>query len=391
MSASDNLDDRGILMRAPPDSAMKILFVSTPVGPLGSGLGGGVELTVRNAAEALGRRGHHVRVIAPAGSQLAGIPLVQASGNLQVPAQHQGRDAPIQMPASPVLGEMWEQVRRLQGGYDRVLNFAYDWLPFYLTPFLDIPVAHLVSMSSLGDAMDQAIGEAVCRRPGSVGMHTRAQAVTFPHADRYRLIGNGLDIDRYPFSPNAEPRLCWVGRIAPEKGLEDAVAVARATGMPLDVFGTIQDEIYWRQVRRASAGATLRYHGFLATDALAQGIGRCQALLMTPKWTEAFGNVVIEALACGVPVIAYRRGGPAELIDHGRTGWLVEPDSVDGLIEGVLRVGAIDRGACREQAERNYSLPALGARLERWLADLPVSRLVVPGRAGDHGVSAALA
>jgi UDP-glucose:tetrahydrobiopterin glucosyltransferase len=91
---------------------------------------------------------------------------------------------------------------------------------------------------------------------------------------------------------------------------------------------------------------------------------------MTPRWVEAFGNVAIEALACGVPVIAYRRGGPTEIVQDGKTGWLVEPDSVTGLVEAIAQSDLIDRRLCRQQAEAEYSLTAMGDRLEQWFAAL---------------------
>jgi UDP-glucose:tetrahydrobiopterin glucosyltransferase len=85
---------------------------------------------------------------------------------------------------------------------------------------------------------------------------------------------------------------------------------------------------------------------------------------------EAFGNVAIEALACGVPVIAYRRGGLAEIVRDGESGWLVEPDHVLGLVQAIARVGEIDRQACRQQAEAEYSLLALGDRVEQWFTEM---------------------
>ena len=88
---------------------------------------------------------------------------------------------------------------------------------------------------------------------------------------------------------------------------------------------------------------------------------------MTPRWVEAFGNVAVEAMACGVPVIAYRRGGPAEIVVDGVTGFLVEPDDVDGLAAAIGRIGEIDRSACRRQAEANFSVEALAARIDAWL------------------------
>ena len=72
--------------------------------------------------------------------------------------------------------------------------------------------------------------------------------------------------------------------------------------------------------------------GFLSTDELQKELGKCRVLLNTPKWNEAYGNVVVEALACGVPVIAYKRGGPSEIIQHGQTGYLADPDDKKNLL-----------------------------------------------------------
>jgi UDP-glucose:tetrahydrobiopterin glucosyltransferase len=101
-----------------------------------------------------------------------------------------------------------------------------------------------------------------------------------------------------------------------------------------------------------------------------QELRQCRAMLMTPRWVEAFGNVAIEALACGVPVISYRRGGPAEIIQDGKTGFLVEPDSVDRLVDAIARLDEIDRYTCRQQAETEFSLKALGDRFEKWFRDI---------------------
>ena len=96
------------------------------------------------------------------------------------------------------------------------------------------------------------------------------------------------------------------------------------------------------------------------------GLKTLRALLMTPRWIEAFGNVAIEALACGVPVIAYSRGGPSEIVRDGKTGFLVEPDSVPGLVSAIEKIDSLSRVACRKQAETEYSLAALGDRFEAW-------------------------
>ena len=124
---------------------------------------------------------------------------------------------------------MWTFVREHQADYDVVVNLAYDWLPLYLTPFLEVPVAHLVSMGSISDAIDAALVDVLAARPGSVAMHSRAQAASFPAiAERVRVVGSGIAPERYDVRLAADrpPYLGFVGRIAPEKGIDDAFAVA---------------------------------------------------------------------------------------------------------------------------------------------------------------------
>lgn len=349
---------------------LALLLLSTPVGPLGSGLGGGVELTLRNIAQELMQRGHQLQIVAPIGSEMTGLPIVPISGTLQSTAQTQGRDALITLPANAVLSKMWEYAYQKQQRYDLLINFAYDWLPFYLMPFFAKPIAHLVSMGSLTEAMDQVIQQTIDRFPGTIGVHSRAQANTFLFGDRCRILSNGLDLSLYQFQPEPANYLGWVGRIAPEKGIEDAIGAAQQTQIPLKIWGAMPDADYWQQICQSHPDAHFFYEGFLATDQLQAELGKCRGLLMTPKWIEAFGNVAIEALACGVPVIAYNRGGPAEIVQSGKTGWLVEPDDVDGLVQAIQRLDKIDRYTCRQQAEAEFSMQAMGDRMEAWIGDV---------------------
>ncbi|MFQ3637055.1 MAG: glycosyltransferase family 4 protein, partial [Cyanobacteriota bacterium] len=265
---------------------------------------------------------------------------------------------------------MWDYARQMQHDFDLLVNFAYDWLPLYLTPFFQRPVAHLISMGSLSAAMDMAIQQVARAFPGTLAAHSHAQAETFPNASGFRVLGNGLDLSRYEFCAEPENRLGWVGRLAPEKGLEDAIALAAQTQIALSVWGAMPNPSYWEQIQQRYPDAPVEYRGFLSTEQLQRELGRCRALIMTPKWVEAFGNVAVEALACGVPVIAYRRGGPSEIVTDGETGWLVEPDQVAELAMAVGKLEQIDRRACRRRAETHYSMQAMGDRTEQWFRNL---------------------
>ncbi|MFW6360020.1 MAG: glycosyltransferase family 4 protein [Chroococcales cyanobacterium] len=349
---------------------LRLLFLSTPVGPLGSGQGGGVELSLQNIAQEMKRRGHKILVVAPSESVLQDVPVKEIAGNLQIPAQTQERNVPICLPENAVLGNMWEYARQCQAEYDLIVNFAFDWLPFYLTPFFRIPIAHFISMGSLSDALDVAMKQVAIAYPETIGVYTKSQAETFPFAEFCRCLGSGLDLSLYDFCETPQRQLAWLGRIAPEKALEDAVEASQRTGIPLKIFGKIQDEDYWQKICQEYPDAPIEYRGFLSTTALQEQLRGCQALVMTPRWVEAFGNVAIEALACGVPVISYNRGGPAEIVRDGKSGFLVEPDSVTGLVDAIERISEIDRRACRQQAEDEYSLTALGDRFEAWFRDI---------------------
>ena len=349
---------------------LKILLLSTSVGQLGSGLGGGVELTVLNIAKELHRRGHKIAVVAPIGSVLESIPVIEVMGDLQVTAQTQDYNAPIVMPADAVLANMWEYARKVQDEWDVIVNFAYDWLPFYLTPFFRTPIAHFISMGSLSRSLDRIAGQTAAQFPGTIGVYTVSQAETFAFAKECQLLGSGIDLSLYEFCSQPQAQLAWLGRIAPEKGLEDAVAAAKITGISLKIMGKMQDEDYWQKICADWPDAPVEYLGFLTTTQMQEQVRQCRALLMTPRWVEAFGNVAIEALACGVPVIAYKRGGPAEIVRDELTGFLVGPDSVNGLVGAIARLDQIDRSACRRQAEVEYSLGALGDRFEHWFKSI---------------------
>lgn len=349
---------------------LKILFLSTPVGSLGSGQGGGVELTVQNLAQELVNRGHQLEVVAPQESWLTDIAVTTIQGNLQVPVQTQNRDMTICMPENSVLANMWEYARLVQNKYDLIVNFAFDWLPFYLTPFFTIPIAHFISMGSMTNASDRMMEQIITQYPGTFGVYTQSQANTFAFGHQCQILGSAVDLSLYQFNPHPGMSLAWLGRIAPEKALEDAVAAVNLTKTPLKIMGRIQDQNYWDKICHDFPDAPIEYLGFLDTNKLQQELGKCRALLMTPRWLEAFGNVAIEALACGVPIIAYRRGGPSEIVRDGQTGFLVEPDKVPELAHAITKISQIDRLACRQQAETEYSLAALGDRFEAWFKQI---------------------
>ncbi|KKZ11978.1 MAG: hypothetical protein TE42_06170 [Candidatus Synechococcus spongiarum SP3] len=345
---------------------MRILVVSTAVGPIGQGHGGGVEVTIGSLVRGLVDRGHQLMALAPEGSEPCGCPMRTVAGQLQPPWQQQSRDAPIVQPPHGVLAAMWREAWTLQARHHVVLNLGYDWLPLWLGPCFTIPVLHLISMGSLNQAIDQAVADVANTHLGRLAFHSKSQMESFG-IHHGAVVGNGFDLNTYRFVEEPEPLLGWVGRIAPEKGLEDAAAAAALLHMPLAVWGRVEDHAYKARVMTDHPACDFRWQGFLPPLQLRRELGRCAALLMTPRWQEAFGNAVVEAMACGVPVVAYRRGGPQETIDHGLTGFLVEPGQVADLAAMVKKAFRLDRHGIRLRCQERFGIAPFAQRLEDWI------------------------
>ena len=259
-----------------------------------------------------------------------------------------------------------EEALELGRSSDAVLNFSYDWLPIWLTPRVNAQLFHLISMGGVSQMMKTLISDLSKTDPSRLAFHTYRQASDYQLSVEPVVVGNGFDLNRYKFQPVGGGSLGWAGRDAPEKGLEDAVAVAAALGDRLLVWGVIEDTKYAAKVEADFPPGTIDWKGFLPTNQLQDQLRDCRALLNTPKWNEAYGNVVIEAMACGVPVVAYDRGGPGELITSGLTGWLVPPDNIEAMVLATSRIEMIDRKNCRNWVERFASQEGFARRVETW-------------------------
>ncbi len=347
----------------------RILFVSTPVSPIGQGDGGGVETTLLHLAPCLAERGHNVAIVAPA---LSGTPegskVFQVNGEPPRDVTTAAQDAFPLTSGYGVLEGMWDCARQVQDDFDVVIGMTYDWLSYFLTPFFRTPVLHWITVSSALDVVDRLIFERFADRTDRLGFYTQTQADTFRQLriSKANLLPGAVDTCRFPFSSAGENRLCWAARISREKGLGDAVDVAWRARLPLDICGKLQDPSYRDEIVSRYPDASLTWHGMLPHIELARVMGKAAAMLVTPKWTEAFGLTTIEALACGTPVVAYARGGPAEIVEDGKSGFLIEPDDTDALLHAISKVSELDRANARARAEQ-FTVGNLASHFERWI------------------------
>ncbi len=350
---------------------MRIVLISTPIGFLGSGKGGGVELTLNSLVSGLLSLGHSVEVIAPKNSKLyesnEKAKLHFVDGEDQISWQHQNYNSPVSIPDNSLLAGMLEKGLDIAKKADVLLNMSYDWLPIWMTQNVDIPIAHIISMGSESLVISNLLSKVYDKYPNNFAFHSRIQADDYPFIKNPIIIGNGFKLDNYTFQDSVDGPLAWVGRVAPEKGLEDAVYVADKLSEKLKVWGVTEDKNYATKIEQSFPKGTIDWMGFLSTNELQKELGKCRVLLNTPKWNEAYGNVVVEALACGVPVIAYKRGGPSEIIQHGQTGYLAYPDDKKNMLSYVEIIKKIERKKCREWVEKNASTDIFANKVVNWL------------------------
>ena len=350
---------------------MRLTIISTPIGFLGSGRGGGVELTLNSLVSGLLKQNHLVNVVAPVNSRLSencnSANLFTVEGYEPISWQHQDYYYKTINSEVSIVKKMLEKALSLVKDCDAIINLSYDLVPISKTLEIDFPILHLISMGDESLEISNVISKVYSNYPHNFAFHSRAQASDYPFIKDPIIIGNGFELSEYTFQDKKKGPLAWVGRVAPEKGLEDAVYVASQIGEKLNVWGIIENKDYASQITRLYPSGIICWKGFLPTNQLQSELGRCRALINTPKWNEAYGNVVVEAMACGVPVVAYKRGGPGEIIHHGETGFLVKADDKESLLFYLKQIDKINRKKCREWVENNASSNIFAEKVVSWL------------------------
>jgi len=201
---------------------------------------------------------------------------------------------------------------------------------------------------------------------GSLVAISRDQYSRDPDIEVSAVIHHGIDVGRYPIGPGRGGYAMFLGRMNPDKGPERAIRIARAAGMPLKMIVKMWEpgeKAFFREVVEPMLGPDIELHFTSTHEQIVEMLGQAEALVNPISWHEPFGLVMVEALSCGTPVLAFARGAAPEIIQHGVTGWL-GADEAD-LAKALIRVREFDRDACRQLVETRFTLQRMARDHER--------------------------
>ena len=341
---------------------MDVAIVATPRFPIAQPFAGGLEAHTHILASALARRGHAVTVYAAGGD---GDFHVERMLPLDfVPSAVARRD--VAAPPATAISEhhaYLDVIMRLStASHDVVHLNSVHYLPFSSAGLVPAPVVgtlHCPPTPWLESALAIA---ATRRRPPTLVSVSRSNADSWGPGLVSEVIHNGIDLDAWTPGPGGGGAV-WSGRIVPEKAPHLAIDAARAAGLPIVLLGPVYDEAYFAAEVAPRLGPDARHLGHVSCAVAAEIVGAACVALVTPVWDEPFGLVVAEALACGTPVVAFRRGALAELVGP-EVGRLVDPGDVAALARALAEVDDIDRDRCRQVAEQNFGSDVMAARYE---------------------------
>jgi glycosyltransferase involved in cell wall biosynthesis len=332
--------------RQPEEQRLRIAMLAPPWIPVPPPGYGGIEFVLALLCDALVDRGHEVDLFcAPGSSSKARVrPILDSShpdriGASLFEADHVSR-AFEQIDEEPEEGEPFD-----------ILHDHAGWTSVSMGDRIDTPMVHTVH-GPFDDDTSKFYGYH-SEKAGLVCI-SNSQAGFAPESANVKgVVHNPIDVESWPVGLEKQEWLLWLGRMVPEKGPQRAIRVAKASGRELVLAGNVQpgyERFFAEEVEPHVDGERIHYVGEVGGTRKQRMFADAFAFLMPIRWPEPFGMVIVEALAAGTPVLAFAHGAAPEIVEHGKTGFLVEDE--DDMAAHVDRCAEIDPLECRRGAER---------------------------------------
>jgi glycosyltransferase involved in cell wall biosynthesis len=306
---------------------------------------GGTERIVSYLTEELVRLGHDVTLFASGDSVTRARLEAICARALRLNPEILNRDAPMTLLMEQALGK--------PGDFD-IIHSHLDFIGFPLARRNPVP-----TVTTFHNRLDQPELEAVLREYAEMPMVSISNTQRNPAswANWQATVYHGLPKDLYSLHPNPGKYLAFLGRIAPEKRPDHAIELAKRVGIPLRIaakVGAMDQEYFQTTIKPLLSHPLIDYVGEITDAEKHDFLGHALALICPYDWPEPFGLVLIEALASGTPVLAYRRGSIPEIIDDFSTGFICE--GLDAMTTAIKGISEIDRQQCRRSFEERFTV-----------------------------------
>jgi len=322
-------------------------------------------------AEGLQKKGHEVTIFASSDSSSRvktihkNIPSTH-SLNIQDTKERTYRSYQHQMYIAS------EAIKEYQSGKYDLLHLDEFRVAPYFSEFVEGPITCTYHGTSDKDNdlkfdLDKLRQKKYYKKIKFIAVTEKQRELGLDYFNFVETVHHGIDMSSFDFSDKASDRLVFVGRMIKNKNPDIAINVASKSNVPIDLVGDYsdQDNYYNQKVKPKIDGKKIKFIGHVLYTNMDNIYRNAKALLFPITWDEAFGLVVIEAMACGTPVIAFDRGAMKELIVDGVTGFIVKEGDIDGMVEAVKKIDTIDRKKCREHVEKNFSEEIMVAGYEK--------------------------
>ena len=333
---------------------MKIALVAPLVESVPPSMYGGTERVVSALTEELVRRGHDVTLFASGDSLTKAALVACAPSGLRLDPEVRDYLAYTMIE----LGEVYAHAASFDVIHNHVDYFAFPFARLSATPTVNTVHGRL-------DLPEVRRVYSLFPEQPLVSI-SHSQRSPLPAANWLATVYNGIDLDHFTFRPNGGDYLVFVGRVSPEKRVDRAIEIARDVGIRLVIAAKVDpvDAEYYKHaieplVRRSHL---VEFIGEVDEDQKDIILGGAYASLFPVDWPEPFGLTMVESMATGTPVIAYRAGSVPEVIEEGVTGFIC--DSVRAMVEAVPKVEELDRRACRRYVEERFSAAAMTSGYE---------------------------
>jgi len=357
---------------------MKILFLSPLTRKITPKITAARPRVIFDLISGLKKRGHKITVIGTEDSKIPGVKIIPV---IPKSFYHLAFENPFYAHTS-FLTRLSKTFEKIAGKFDVIHNHCYpEFFPLLVSENIKKPILTTIH-AQMTKELDSALSLFNNQKNVFFVAISNAEKKLAKKTKIYKVIHNGVDTNLYKFSPKKEDYLLWIGRLSKAKdkngnfmdpkGIKWAIKLARATGAKILLSGNVEDIEFFNQEVKPYLSDKIKWVGEISFEQplskkeVARLMRKAKAFLMTINWEEPFGLVMAEAQSCGTPVIGFKKGSVPELVNDGKTGFVVDPkEGIQGLKRAFKKIDAIKPEDCREYIVKNFSLEKMVENYEK--------------------------